>query len=129
MPAPTPPPTPTGAYVTHTPVTQITFRTWNQNQSWHYERVIKMGDHKLRINGRHNAYQNQSYISIERWDGTKWQHIQTIAGAVMASWTRANFGPGGPESQYTRKTISNEMLSAFEVDEDELVEAAAAILL
>jgi hypothetical protein len=123
-----PTPWPTRAYTAGTPVTQISFRTWNQNKSWHYERIIKMGDHKLRINGRHNAYQQQSYISVERWDGSQWQHMQTIAGAAMNSWNVPH-GRVGAAGLYVVDVLPDTLLHAFESDEDELVEAAAAILL
>lgn len=107
--------------------TTIAYQTWNQDQSWHYERILRLGDHKLRIYGRHNAYRHQSYISLQKWDGTQWQHLKTISGAVMATWN-TQYGPGGPESQYTRKVLSHEMLDAFLKDETVLVNLAKQLL-
>lgn len=106
----------------------ISYETWNQDQSWHYERVIKLGDHKLKVYGRHNAYRNQSYISIQRWAGDAWQHMRTISGAQMATW-KATYGPGGPESAYTTRIMRDEMLTAFGEDEIKLVKFAKQILL
>lgn len=106
---------------------EIDFRVWNQSQSWHYERIVRLGDHKLRIYGRHNAYQNQSYISLQRWDGVQWQHMQTISGAQMSSWFMG-YGPGGPEAQYSTKSMHKNMLAAMMRDEGNLIETATKIL-
>lgn len=106
----------------------ISFRTWNQGQSWNYERIVNLQGHKLKVTCRHSAYKDQSYSSIQRWDGVKWQHVETISGALMESWN-CQHGLGGPESQYITKMLSATLLTAFGKDEEQLLEIAAAILL
>lgn len=56
-------------------IKQISERVYNQDQSWYYERTVSVGSHKLKIDIRRNAYDNQSYGRVHRWDGTKWQLV------------------------------------------------------
>jgi len=61
-------------------ITTISTRVFNQDQSWVFQRTVeikarKNAKHTLRINIRRNAYDNQSYAKVERWNGTEWKNV------------------------------------------------------
>lgn len=53
----------------------ISCKTWNSDQSWHHESVFKDKKHTLRITIKRNAYDNQSYANVKRWNGEKWHEV------------------------------------------------------
>lgn len=67
----------------------ISARFYNLHQSWIYERIIKVDDHKLRVVIRRNAYDDQSYVRGYALDPVKldWNCLvdKPIAGASCYS--------------------------------------------
>jgi len=67
----------------------ISRRTWNAAQSWNYEELLEIvfptGSAKLRLTIRSNAYVDQSYGTLERWDGSRWQQVVHRAGVELQS--------------------------------------------
>ena len=45
--------------------------------------LAQQGDNKLRIVIRSNSYRQNMYARIERFDGTKWHTLYSIAGDAM----------------------------------------------
>lgn len=61
-------------------ITTISTRVYNQDQSWYFQRTAEIKargnkKHTLRVNIRRNAYDNQSYAKVERWNGTEWKNV------------------------------------------------------
>jgi len=52
-------------------------------QSYDYVELVKFGIHKLRIQIRSDSYKEQCYAWLERFDGTKWQHLHSIPFSEM----------------------------------------------
>ena len=57
----------------------ISERTWNANQSWNYEWLGKAGSHSVRVVIRRNAYDDQSFAKVDRFDGSAWKTIVSKA--------------------------------------------------
>ena len=50
-----------------------------QDQSWNYLEVFQDDSgQRFRIEIRRNAYDNQSYARIKRWDGSQWQFVTSV---------------------------------------------------
>jgi hypothetical protein len=45
--------------------------------------LAQQGEHKLRIVMRSNSYKQNMWARIERFDGTKWHTLYSIAGDAM----------------------------------------------
>lgn len=58
---------------------ELTNKMWNAQQSWYNERLIKLGGTRLKVSIRNNAYSEQSYARVARFDGTKWLPLVGIA--------------------------------------------------
>lgn len=63
--------------------TVITLR--NHQQSWYFTETKKVGELLMRANIRRNAYDDQSEIRYEVWNGMKWEakHIIGIEGTPV----------------------------------------------
>lgn len=55
----------------------ISERIWNADQSWYFERTVQVGVVKLKVKIRRNAYNDQSYARVERWNGEEWKIVVT----------------------------------------------------
>lgn len=59
----------------------ISERCYNQDQSWYFERTVKVknefNERSLRVTIRRNAYDNQSYARVDVWDTSKnvWNRV------------------------------------------------------
>ena len=53
----------------------ISEKCYHQDQSWYYTAVLDQNGHKFRIEIRRNAYDDQSYAKISRWEGSQWQRV------------------------------------------------------
>ena len=98
----------------------ISERIWSADQSWNYERVHSTEDgQRLRTTIRRNAYDNQSYGKVERWDGAKWQIVLTRTIDEMEDRVR--------ELSYTahRSQVHTDLFSAsallMEVEAEQIV--------
>jgi len=57
----------------------IDTRFYNQDQSWWFERIVKLDDgQKLKVVIRRNAYDFQSSAVCKRWDGNKWHLVNSM---------------------------------------------------
>lgn len=61
-------------------ISQISEQVYNENQSWYFERVVEVKakggkKHVLQIDIRRNAYDNQSYAKVKRWNGEEWKQV------------------------------------------------------
>jgi len=90
-------------------------RVWNGEQSWFLERIFASGNHRFRMKFRFNAYVDQSYGRIERWDGGQWRDVHSIPGECLGS---------GP--RYVEKNVSAK--SFPQKDIDELISVALAVV-
>lgn len=63
--------------------TVITLR--NHQQSWYFTETKKVGELLMRANIRRNAYDEQSEIRYEVWNGAKWEakHVIGIEGTPV----------------------------------------------
>jgi len=59
-------------------MTTISERVWNAGQAWNFQRTVATRHGNLRTTIRRNAYDDQSWSKVERWDGDKWQEVVTI---------------------------------------------------
>jgi hypothetical protein len=48
---------------------------YNLSQSWFFERIVSIPQHKLWIKIERNAYDNQSWARVKRWSGTSWENV------------------------------------------------------
>jgi len=99
----------------------------NRGQSWNFTRIVKgntgrglgsvdRGEYKLRVRIRRNAYDEQSYALVERWDGSKWHEVvkQPIDRCECQSLS------------YVTRGVTTE---AFENDCKRLLDMAKAVVL
>lgn len=56
----------------------ISERVWNEHQSWNFQRTVATRHGQLRTTIRRNAYDEQSWSKVERWDGSRWQEVVSI---------------------------------------------------
>jgi hypothetical protein len=83
----------------------ISERVYQQNQSWYFERTVLIGGEKLKVEIRRNAYDDQSYGRVMKWDGNEWKqvvhspiqllqcrHISYVTSGVVASHFEKDFG-------------------------------------
>ena len=57
----------------------ISKRFYNENQSWILNYTVGIGDeHRLLVEIRRNAYDQQSYGRVSRWDGTRWHRVVNV---------------------------------------------------
>ncbi len=49
-----------------------------RSQAWTRTETFRAGEHKLRSTVHRNVYDDQSCGLVERWDGSKWQHVEFI---------------------------------------------------
>lgn len=54
-----------------------------ENQDVNYTEHLAFGDHTLRIYLRNNAYQDQSYGKVERWNGEEWKDVVYVPGRSL----------------------------------------------
>jgi len=92
----------------------ISTRCWNMNQSWYYESIYKK-KHKLRVKIRRNAYDNQSFANVFRWDGNQWQLV--CGKSIMECKCQT--------ISYVNKDVT---AADFKQDEEELLREALAIV-
>jgi hypothetical protein len=50
-----------------------------------YKALWTVGDHRLRIRRRRNAYAFQSHAVVERWNGEEWRKVESIPYESMAT--------------------------------------------
>jgi hypothetical protein len=53
----------------------ISMRTWKSDQSWNFQTIINFDGCKLKVEIRRNAYDNQSFARVKRWDGDQWNIV------------------------------------------------------
>lgn len=53
----------------------LTVRIWNESQSWHFEKVIKVDGVVFRASIRRNAYDVQSYGRVNKWTNDGWRPV------------------------------------------------------
>lgn len=67
-------------------------RVEREDQSVNYIEIADAGGtafesghvlHRLRITIHSNAYTNQSWAKVERWDGTQWHEVVAMSGASL----------------------------------------------
>lgn len=56
-------------------ISTISERFYNQSHSWNYERTVKIGSRKVRVQIRRNAYDQQSYARTHVWAGDAWNLV------------------------------------------------------
>lgn len=87
--------------------------------------------HRLRIKIRSNAYRDQGYARIERWNGDAWQELYTLDGGTMQTepglYVKRNKSERAPT--LATETIWHVAAGTFKADRDTLVARAAEILL
>ena len=94
---------------------QISEKLYNANQSWCYDSIVKIDEHKLRVSIRRNAYDSQSYCKISRWDGTKW-HFITSKPIEQCKCSDAS---------YVVKKVN---IKLFQMDAEELIKEATQVI-
>lgn len=87
----------------------ISESVYNTDQSWYYAATLKRDTAKLRIEIRKNAYEFQSYGTIDLWDGTKWNRIHRIPGELL------NIKRSYVEKGVTKADFSTDIKSLFKV--------------
>lgn len=63
-------------------------RFWRERQSYAEERILVLqrkdaDSHTLRATLKEDAYPNQSFARVERWDGSQWQEVVTQRGETF----------------------------------------------
>lgn len=96
----------------------ISVTTYNQNQTWHHEEIRQfrgqgIGVVSLKATIRRNAYDDQSYVRIEKWsDFNGWN--------VIASFPITDFP--AHRLSYVRKDINSDDAYALDDTTDHLFE-------
>ena len=60
--------------------TVISERVWNGSQSVNFERLVAIGDKRVRYRIKVDAYDFQSSAIAEIWNGERWNRIHVIPG-------------------------------------------------
>ena len=61
----------------------ISDRTWQGQQSWNREVIERIGDRKVRLTVKVDAYDFQSYGKAELWSGEEWKQVHRIPGQEL----------------------------------------------
>lgn len=83
-----------------TPDDRISIDAHDANMTRHF--VGPMGA-KFRIVVRINSYYNQSHMTLDRWDGGKWQLVTGLHSTAVTTWNEAN-------SARIRKTFTADVI-------------------
>lgn len=62
---------------------EISDRTWKGQQSWNRERIVIIGDKRVRYTVKRDSYDFQSYGKAEVWNGEKWHTVHHIPGQEL----------------------------------------------
>lgn len=87
-------------------------------QSLDYRAIWMLGEHKLCVRRKRDAYDFQSSATVDRWDGEKWHRVDSI------HFSRMNTGQGDSYVSKDARPNRSELL-----DEEELLRLAALVLL
>ena len=90
------------------------------SQSLNYLELVKLDDHKLRIEIKSDTYRAQCYARVSRHDGTQWHHLHDIPSSSMST-----------PAQLIHKAQHNcpeKMEDLFMEDRNELLRIAELIL-
>lgn len=93
----------------------ISEQLYNQNQSWYFIKIIEIQSHKIKVDIRRNAYDNQSHATIERWNGSEWKLV--YQKPIMDCKCKV--------VSYVEKNVEKTL---FEADANELIDTAIKIL-
>jgi len=106
-----------------TPKPVIAERLWRDamHQTCHYELIQRAGTHRLRAQIERNAYDDQSFARIQRWDGAQWQGVSTWPISACASKAVSAY-------QRTDQDTTRHDRLLFEEDAARLVAEAWAII-
>lgn len=80
-----------------------------------YTELGTLGAHKVRISIKSDAYEEQCYARIERFDGHRWQSVHTIAPSNMITRTKLVYSRNVSEGDFAH-------------DREALISSAAFIL-
>jgi len=48
---------------------------WKSQQSWHYQSLFGIGDHKCKVRIEKNFYNNQSSAKLSHWYDGEWREV------------------------------------------------------
>ena len=86
-----------------TKIEQISERFYNQNQSWYYDRIVKAGNLRIKIEIRRGNCDELSHMIGFVLDGLKWERI--VSKSIV-----------GAECDSARYGNKNESIAAFRSD-------------
>ena len=62
----------------------ISERFYKKSHSWRYERTVAVDDHRLLIDIKRNAYDEQSHAVVSRWSGSEWKTVVMLPIELMS---------------------------------------------
>jgi hypothetical protein len=103
----------------HPGVRTIDRQVTHGSQDLTYVEVLMLRDHRLRVEIRSDAYEDQSYARIKRWDGNQWQFLHDLGRGVRKTPAKMH---------YKDPAIHGSQEAVFLKDRDTLVKLAGEIL-
>lgn len=90
---------------------KISERHWQGSQSWNFQRVTRLEDGQtIRTTIKRDAYDDQSYGKVERWDGEKWRGVVRVPLSELPLSCNAYLTPASVEA--TRFYPAAELIEA-----------------
>lgn len=99
-------------------------RHWQGPQSWEYEELLEIGEHKLRVRIDSDSFDFPSSAVCERWDGSAWRQVSSIPSQLMES---RHGGKQRPVS-FVNRSLTSEAREAYDSDRNKLVAEARMVL-
>lgn len=75
---------------------------YQANQSWCLDRIYSLGQHRIRVKIRRNAYDEQSYAVVESWHMSGWQQIAHRHISFLACKTVSYQGKDGQRALFDK---------------------------
>lgn len=92
-------------------------RTWNSDQSWHYEKIVVHPDgFRFRVQIKRNAYDTQSYARVSTWTTEEGWEVVTTDPIEVCACAGIN---------YVMKNVRN---ADFKADAERLLDVAQEVV-
>ena len=77
--------------------------------------LYELGEHTFRVVVRSDSYVDQSFGKIERWDGTKWREVWSLAGRSLKVENKLAYRQAPPTVQDFLPDVNTLLQRAKEV--------------
>lgn len=110
-------------------------RFYNVDQSWVYERFVRIGPKRLRIKVVRNAYDMQSFGTVQMWSGHAWNEIDHMRSPMLSCCGNHMHERGDGKGMFERVNVSytddvldDDQKGYFRADAGRLLDRAVEVI-